>query len=218
MQSRVPTASTANVDTAELLRVQVQQPRRGDHAPVQPKSTSQPRLLVDGEERLDGWQRGIWALLQHGQGGGHPDAVVGPQGGARGAEPLAIHAQADGVRVEVVWRVGVLLADHVHVALQHHRLGCLASAAAGANHQQVASGVLAPGEAPGLGEVLDVPEDRRLLPRGPGDAADLSEVAKELRRLQGADDLSVGRHRCVPQAAELAAPPEAACQGPHSES
>ncbi len=50
--------------------------------------------------------------------GGQADAVVGAERRALGVDPLALDLGLDRVLAEVVDLVGVLLADHVEVALE----------------------------------------------------------------------------------------------------
>ena len=58
----------------------------------------------------------------HGQGEGKAEAIVGAEGGAAGFQPFAFHLRLDWVGEEVVLDVGVLLRDHVHMALEDDAL------------------------------------------------------------------------------------------------
>ena len=58
---------------------------------------------------------------QHGQGGSHTDTVVGTQRRTPCLHPFAIDISLDGVVLEVVFHIAVLLAHHIHVSLQDNR-------------------------------------------------------------------------------------------------
>ena len=63
--------------------------------------------------------------LEDGQLDGAADTVVGTQRGAFGAQPLTIDISLDGILVEVEVHIDQLVAHHIHVALQNHRLTVL---------------------------------------------------------------------------------------------
>ena len=74
------------------------------------------RLLIDGEEGLDGAmaQR---LRLQHCHCGRHPNAIVSAERCPTGAHPLAIYISIDGLREKIEVEVAVALGHHVQVAL-----------------------------------------------------------------------------------------------------
>ena len=57
-------------------------------------------------------------VLEHGKAHRDTDAVVGTQGGAVRRHPFTVHIGVDRVLQEVMGRVGRLLRDHVHMALE----------------------------------------------------------------------------------------------------
>mmetsp|Transcript_28255 Transcript_28255/g.90386 ORF Transcript_28255/g.90386 Transcript_28255/m.90386 type:complete len:287 (+) Transcript_28255:2468-3328(+) len=193
---RVAAAGAAHVDGPELLRVQVDERRAADEARVEAHSPGQTRLLVDREEALQRRQRrGL--ILQQREDGGAADAVVGAERRALRRQPLPLGVadagEADGVRVEVELRVGVLLAHHVHVALEHDRGGVLAAVAPGKLEHEVAHVVLLPLEAALIGEGLHEILHRLLLARRPRDRGDGGEIQPERRRGEAVDDGAVAR-------------------------
>lgn len=77
-------------------------------------------LLVHGDEDFNGWV-GNGGVLQQGHGIGHGDAVVAAQSGPTGKDKLVVVGQVQGLLGHIHGAVRVLLADHVHVALEQHR-------------------------------------------------------------------------------------------------
>ncbi len=51
----------------------------------------------------------------------HSNAVVGTEGCTVGCNPVAIHVSLYGIFIKIELFVGVFLAHHVHVSLQHYR-------------------------------------------------------------------------------------------------
>ncbi len=51
---------------------------------------------------------------------GHTYAVVGSQGGAHSIEVVLFDLKLQGVLAEIMLNIGVLLADHIHVGLEHN--------------------------------------------------------------------------------------------------
>ena len=114
-------ACTSDEDFALVLAIEIEQDIAVHESALKGKGAGEARLLVHGEEALQG------AMLdggggQYGQGCSHTDAVVGSQGGAACTQPFAIDVGLDGVGVEVVADVLVLLAHHVDVRLQDYGL------------------------------------------------------------------------------------------------
>ncbi len=145
----------------------------------------QAGLLVHGGEDLEGAVHHP-RVGDRGKAGGYADAVVGPEGRATCAYEVAFHEDVDRVLGEVELHVLVLLADHVHVALEHDGRGGLAARAglhpdddvAGGIHPVLASALLAPRDEP-VPELVLVAGLAR-------DARDLVEPLPELGRLDAA--------------------------------
>ena len=106
---------------AFVLRVEVEQDVTAKKAFLQGEGTGEARFLVYGEKAL---YRAVFQRVigQDGQLGSYADAVVRTQRSASGAQPLAINVGLNGVVHKVVRHIVVLLAHHVYVRLQHHRL------------------------------------------------------------------------------------------------
>mmetsp|Transcript_108281 Transcript_108281/g.334397 ORF Transcript_108281/g.334397 Transcript_108281/m.334397 type:complete len:252 (-) Transcript_108281:13-768(-) len=211
-QHGVPATRAADVHAAELLRVEVQHPRGGHHPAVQPERAGQTRLLVHGEERLYRRQLGVGSHLQNRQRRSDSNAVVGPERGACGLQPFAIHPEPDGVGGKVMRRARVLLADHVDVTLEHDGVCVLAAPASRTDDQEVPAGILPPSESLGLCKLPDVAQHLLFLLRRPRNAAEAGEVAPERGGLaQGQDGLRVARHGApTGAAAQEASPPRGA--------
>ena len=134
-------ARTADEDFALVLRIEVDEVFAREHPLAQLERTREARLLVDGEQRLDGTV--LHRLVEHhGQRGGHADTAVGAQRRTFGPDPLAVDTRADGIVVEVELHIGVLFADHVHVRLEDHGCALLHARRGGLAHHDVADGVL----------------------------------------------------------------------------
>ena len=110
-------AGAADGEVALLLAVEVEEELGLEAARLEAVGAREAGLLVNGDQGLEGAVGDVLAG-QHRQGRGHADAVVGAEGGARGPEEVAVTQHLDGVLEEVVDRVLVLLADHVHMGLE----------------------------------------------------------------------------------------------------
>ena len=111
------TAGTGDKDFALVLRVEVDEVLARHEVVLHALGTGQAGLLVAGEDAL---QRTMLQTVvgQNGHLHGHANAIVGSQGGTLGPHPFAIDVGLDGIAVEVELAVGILLAHHIHVALQ----------------------------------------------------------------------------------------------------
>ena len=96
---------------------------------------------------------------EHREDGGHAEAVVGAEGGAFRADPVAVDAHADAFRGEVKDRVGVFLVHHVEVRLQDHRRAVFHAGRGGLRSGDVADRVAAGFEPEGAEGLLDVELD-----------------------------------------------------------
>ena len=150
----VDTTGAADAVFAFVLVVKIEQYLALQPVPAEAGGAGEARLLVDGDQGLQGrvFER---AVLKDGQDGGHADAVVGAEGGAVSSEPLAVQHRLDGVFQEVELLVAVLLTDHIHVGLQAHHGALLVALAGWFAHQHVAELVTL-----GLQTVLLAPLDK----------------------------------------------------------
>ena len=113
---RVAAAGAADGEHALVLGIDVEQDLAVDEIALQGVGAGQPGLLIHGEKQLQG--RVNDGLVQRqGHGHGQGDAVVGAEGGMVGFQPFAFKDETDGILGEIVGRIGRLLADHVHMAL-----------------------------------------------------------------------------------------------------
>ena len=121
------------------------------------------------------------------QGGGHADAVVGTERRAARLHPFAVDVGLYRVGHEVEGDVGVLLAHHVHVALEHdggfaghRRRGFLV-------HHDVAGRVFPVVETVFSGEPFQVGNDFLLFFGGSGNLSDFVEDFPYGPRFEPAD-------------------------------
>ena len=121
---RVAATGTRHEDLALVLRVQVDEVVARHEVGLHALGTRQSRLLVACEHALYGAVGHVTAVEQ-GQLYSAANTVVGSQRRPLGGQPLAVDIGADGVAVEVELHVHQLVAHHVHVALQNHRLAVL---------------------------------------------------------------------------------------------
>ena len=191
---RVAPARAADVQLALVFRVQVEERAAADEPGLQVVGAGEPRLLVHGEEELER-PVGERLVLHHGQAGGHGDAVVGAERRPAGPQEVPVAHQLQRVLQEVVGRVLVLLADHVHVPLEAHAARLLVAGRGGLADEHVAAGVLPGLEAELLRGREEVGGDRLLVRRPARDPADLGEVAKDRGGLETIDGI---RHHGTP--------------------
>ncbi len=120
----VGAAGAAHIDRAVFFGVEVEENPAVDHRGVEHLRPGEAGLFVDRGEDL---QRSVdhSRVIGKRHGGGEPDPVVGAKGGSHGADPVAIDLNLDALGHEVVFDIGVLLADHVEMALEHDGLGIL---------------------------------------------------------------------------------------------
>ena len=134
----VHATGAADEDLAFILRVEVEEDTAGEVVRVEFHGASEASLFVDGEDALE---RTVFHLRvgDDGQGRSHADAVVSAEGRAVGMQPLALDDRLDGVFLEVVLLVAVLLANHVHVGLQDDGLAVFHALGGGHGHDDVAT-------------------------------------------------------------------------------
>ena len=133
-------AGAAHEHLPLVFRVEVDEEVACHKARLQAHCARQARFLVAREEALDGAVLDV-ARFEDGHLHGHADAVVCAEGSAACLHPVAVHVGLDGVVVEVKLHVGVLLAHHVEMALQHHGLHLLAARRGGLLDEHVAHGI-----------------------------------------------------------------------------
>ena len=143
-------ACAADDELTVLLGVEVEEDVAVYEAGLEAVGAAEALFLVDGEEALDGSVDDA-VVEQDCHGGGAAEAVVGAEGGAVGAYPLAVDDGGDGVCQEVVLLVGVLLGHHVHVSLEDDGGGVLVAWCGGLGHGHVAGLVGAGGNAVAVG-------------------------------------------------------------------
>ena len=80
--------------------------------------------------------------VQNSQRHGYTHAVIGPQGGAASLEPTVLNVSLNGLGHEIVVQGGILLADHILVRLQNHRLPALKSGSCGLGNEHVTNLIL----------------------------------------------------------------------------
>ena len=114
--------------------------------------------------------------VQQGQLYGTAYAIVGSQRGALGPQPLAVYIGLYGVLVEVKVYIYQLVADHVHVALQYHRLAVLVSGSSRLAYQHIASGIYLSIQPMLLAKGGQILNHELLVLRGTGDLIDFSKL------------------------------------------
>ena len=113
----VETAGAADAQLAFVLGVEIDEDVALQHARAEHIGARHAGFFVIGDENFDG---AVTEALVLGDREAHrnADAVVGTEGGAVGRDPFAVDIGVDRVLEEVMGRVGRLLRDHVHVALE----------------------------------------------------------------------------------------------------
>jgi hypothetical protein len=127
-------------------------------------------------------------VFQGRQGQGHADAVVGAQGGVFGHQPAIPQHRLDGIVVEIVVGAGVLLADHVQMALQDDAGPVLATRAGGLVQDQIAGGIHPGLEMPVLGPGPQVVAQNPLVLGRTGDGAKGGEMVPDGTGFQVGED------------------------------
>ena len=166
-----------------LLRVQIDEGPAPQGGRVQGGRPQHAHLLVHGEDHL---QAGVGDVLgvQQGQGHGHGDAVVAPQGGPPGGDKVPVHLQVQPLPLQVFGAARLLLAHHVQVALEDHRLRPLIAGGRLLDDDDIVEGVLVVLQPPGLGKGGAPVAHRLGVPRPVGDGAQLLEIVKHSPGLQ----------------------------------
>ena len=117
-------------------------------------------------------------IVQQRQDHGHGDTVVGAQSGAVGPEDIPLHNGPNGIFGKVKLHAGGLLADHVRVSLQDHRVRCLVAWAGGFGQHHVVGRIPIPRKAPVLSKLHQIVGDGTGVSGAVGDTADGFKIAE----------------------------------------
>ena len=182
----VHTTGAADEDLAFVLAVEVEKDTAGEVFRVEFHGASEARLFVDGEDALD---RTVFHFRvgDNGQGSSHADAVVSAEGRAVGMQPLALDDGLDGVFLEVVLLVAVLLAYHIHMGLQDDGLAVFHALGGGHSHDDVATVFLDVADLMVFGPFLEVSHHLGFLLRRTRHTEDAVELFPNAFRLEFQD-------------------------------
>ena len=112
----IQAAGAAHAELALFLGVQIDEDIALENAGLEAVGAGHAGFLVIGYKYFHGAM--LYALVfQDGKAHGNSDTIICTKGGAVCGYPFAINICADGVREEVVGRIGGFLRNHVHVAL-----------------------------------------------------------------------------------------------------
>jgi len=168
IQLGVSPAGAADGDDPEVLAVEVEHDAALQHVCFEGERPSQPGLFVDGEERFNRAElQGL--VFEDRQAHRQADAVVRAERRPFGLEDVVLDVDLDRVLGEVEGDVAVLLADHVHVALEDGDGFLLHALGRGFDDDDVADLVGADLQPLFLGEVEDVLPDLLLVLGAAGD-------------------------------------------------
>ena len=115
------TTGAGHGEDALFLRVQIQHFPAPEHAQINACGTFHTGLLVHGDDHFQGGM-GNGGVGEQGHGIGHRNAVITAQGGTLGKDIAAIVLHIQAFLLHINGAVRILLADHVHMTLEHHRL------------------------------------------------------------------------------------------------
>ena len=169
-------AGTGHGEDALLLAVQVDEGPAPETGQVDGIGTQHPDLLVHGD---DDFQRGMrdGGICQQGQGEGQGNAVIATKSGALGKDKLAVMGQVQTIHGHIQGTVGLLLADHVHMALKDHRGMVLQALGTRPEEDDIIYLVLDVFESVGLGKGYQIVADGLGVAAPVGDGADLFKIA-----------------------------------------
>ena len=102
-----------------VFRIQVDERLSFKEALLEAEGPVHARLFGNGEQAFQP-AHGLLAF-QQGQAGGDANPVIGPQRGFLGYHPAILYHEGNGLGMEVEVKIGVFLADHVLMGLQHQR-------------------------------------------------------------------------------------------------
>ena len=177
------TSGAGHRKDALLLGIDVDEGTALEGCQIHTGSTLHTDLFVHGD---DDFQRrmGNGLIRQQRQSVGHSDAVVTAQGGATGKDIAAIVGHIQTVGIHIDGAILILLADHVHMALNNDRLMVLQAAGALLEHDHIIQFILEIPDAVLLGKGHQIIGDQFGIPGTVGDGTDLFKISKNRRRLQ----------------------------------
>ena len=177
-EGEVHSAGTTDADFAVVLRVEVEQDVATEPVLLELEGAGHACLFIDGEQKL---QRRVWNVvrLHHGKHGGHPQSIVGSEGGAFGLDPVVVHGHPDAFGVEIERRVVVFLVDHVHMALEDDRLAVLHAGCGWLANEHIADGVGFDLEAGLFGQAGDPLTNSLFLPGCTGNGVEVCKTSPE---------------------------------------
>ena len=128
----------------------------------------------------------------HGIGNGN--AVVAAQGGTLGKDILTVVVDIQTLGCHVDGAVGILLADHVHMALDDHRLVVFVAGGGIAEEQYIVQIILDIAQVIFLGKVHQVVGNSLGIVRAMGNGTNLFKIAKHSLRLQSCQFSRIHMH------------------------
>ena len=179
----VDAARAPHVELVVFFRVEVQQEPAPEPVGRKGLGPAHASFLVYREKRFQG---GVFEVpgLEHGHDGSHPQAIVGPQGGAPGPYPVSVDKHIDAPGLKIEGRGFVLLVHHVEMGLEHHPLPVLVSRAGRFADQHVANRVAVGFQAQRPAESHHEGRDAFLPFGGPGNSIQGGKVFPDFRGLQ----------------------------------
>ena len=177
------TTCAGNGEDALFLGIDVDQGAALQIVQVDDRSAQHANLLVNGD---DDFQRrmGNGGVGHQSQSKGNGNAIVAAQSGALGVDIAAIVGDIQALGGHIDGAVGILLADHVHVALDDDGIVILVAAGAILENDHIVGLVLAVAQAVLLGVVHQIVADGLGVAGAMGNGADLLEIFKDSGRLQ----------------------------------
>ena len=166
-----------------VLRVQIQQSPALQHGQVDDIGAQHTDLLVYGD---DHFQRGMRnaAVGKQRQGIRHGNTVIAAQSGSPGEHTLAVMGHIQALPVHVNGAVLVLLADHIHMALEHHGRMVLQTAGAFLEEDHIVALVLDITQTLLPGKGNKIVRNQLGVPGSVRDGTELFKISKYSGRLQ----------------------------------
>ena len=120
-QLHVEAAGAADADRVLVFVVHVDERRGFQNTRLEVAGAVQTSLFVARDEDFQGTV--LDGLVgEDGEAGGDSDAIVRTQRGVRGFQILAVNARNNRIFREIDVNLVISLADHIHMALETHRL------------------------------------------------------------------------------------------------
>ena len=176
------TAGAADADLALLLAVEIDQDLTVDKVRRHLHRSCKSGLLIPGEETLDG------TMLDRVRGEDREadciaDPVVSAKRRTASVYPAILDVGLDGVGLKIEVHILILLAHHIHMALEGDARPILIARCGALADQYVACVIHLALQTLLLGKVLQVGDHLLLLLGGARDTGDLVEVVEDLLRL-----------------------------------